>query len=126
MGFLQWLHRDDVSGTKVLVSAIGSDFNHLLERDRAPYKQFYPSTTSCTFFRSPDLVDALKQRYDIVHVFTKVHPTGALGDDSANTTGSDLIRACRLTDVKVLWVASENEPQDYITGFQTRERASTW
>jgi hypothetical protein len=119
MGFLDLFGRDKVVGTKVLVCAVGSDFDELADRDAAIYKFYYPATTVARFSGIQELIDSLRQGgYDIVHLFCDVGPAGHLPGSSIQ--GTDLIESCCSCNVKLLWLASSNSGDKYIEGFRAR------
>jgi hypothetical protein len=65
-----------------------------------------------------DLLGAIKNGYDIVHLFGPLAAGGLLTDASGETLlGTELIQKCCEGNVKLLWVANENKPDDYVRGF---------
>ena len=112
--------KDEVNGTKVLVCALDPKFAEFLRIDSVSYSRSYPGVTVREFSTMDELSEAIDQRYDIVHLFCDVSPNGMVSDRSGNTiTGTSLIERCCDSDVKLLWVANENKPEDYIKGFKT-------
>jgi hypothetical protein len=111
--------RDEVLGSKVLVCSLDPKFAEMLSTDAASYGRFYPTPTATTFASIEALLGAIGQGYDIVQLFCDVSPEGVMSDGSgAKITGTALIEKCCDSDVKLLWVASENKPEAYIKGFK--------
>ncbi len=110
--------RDDVQSTKVLVASLDSKFDELLKADIRTYSQSYPNTTTATLTKIDDFLVMIERGYDIVHLFSEVSPVGLITDGAGTTlTGTRLIEVCCDSDVKLLWVASENSADGYIKGF---------
>jgi len=119
MGLLERFRRDEVVGTRVLVCAVGSGFDGLLKRDADAYKNHYSVTTAATFAGIDELLRAIREgQYDVVHLLCRVDSSGQI--DGSGTRGTELIEDCCASGVKLLWVASENEPDAYIKGFYAR------
>ena len=116
MGILDLFRRDDITGSKVLVCSLDPKFDDWLRSDGQVYKRFYPSTTWTTFTSIQQLTGALDQKYDVVHVLCDVSPEGAI----AGVSGTQLIKKCCESNVKLLWVASNNLPEAYTKGFNAR------
>jgi hypothetical protein len=54
-----------------------------------------------------------------VHLFCDALPDGNITDSrGAKIAGTSLIQSCCNSDVKLLWVASENKREAYIRGFK--------
>ena len=54
-----------------------------------------------------------------MHLFCDVSPDGTITDNQgAKIAGTTLIQSCCNSDVKLLWVASENKAEGYIKGFK--------
>jgi hypothetical protein len=112
-------HTDEVTGTKVLLCSLGQKFAKLLHDDRISYSRFYSAVTATDFSTIKQLSQAFEKRYDIVHLFCDVSTSGTVVDGRGNTiTGTSLIEKCADSDVKLLWIANENEPEGYIKGFK--------
>lgn len=110
--------KSEVHGTKVLVCSLQPKFDELLKADSNIYSKFYSSTTAKAFTSIPELQGAIRG-HDIVHLFVDVSPTGLMTDGSGNELiGTELIERCCDSDVKLLWVASDNKPDGYIKGFK--------
>jgi hypothetical protein len=111
---------DEVLGTKVLVASLNSNFAELAACDYRCYFQFYPNTTQKVFETGEQLLNEVGNRYDIVHLFCDVTPDGSILDSSGHTISPlRLIQRCVDSDLKLLWIASENKPEGYIKGFKT-------
>jgi len=112
-------HTDEVTGTKVLLCTLGEKFAQLLRDDRISYSRFYRAVIATEFSTIKQLSQAIEQRYDIVHLFCDLSPSGMVVDGRGNTiTGTALIEKCSDSDVKLLWIANENNPEGYIKGFK--------
>jgi hypothetical protein len=123
MGFLDLFRKDEVIGSRVLVCSLDAGFRDLMDADRHAYSQFYASTETAVFDASDGLIAALAKRYDIVHLFCDVLPDGKLADSSDSIlTGTQLIQKCCESNVKLLWIASNNESDRYISGFNARAK----
>jgi hypothetical protein len=116
--FARSSQKSEVHGTKSLLCTLHPKFDELLKTDSKVYSEFYPSTTvmPCTGIR--ELLEAMKGS-DIVHLFADVSPTGVMADTKGNElVGTELIEKCCNSDVKLLWIASDNKPDGYIKGFK--------
>ena len=110
---------DQVRGTKVLACTLDPKFAELLRVDSVSYSRFYPAVTVKKFSTMENLAEAIKQGNDIVHVFCDVSRNGMIADSRGHTiAGTSLIEKCSNSDVKLLWVAAENNPEGYIKGFK--------
>jgi len=108
----------EVHGTKALVCGLYSKFDELIKADSSVYSQFYPSTTVTPTTGIRELLGTIRG-FDIVHLFADVSPTGIMADTKGNElVGTELIGKCCDSDVKLLWVASDNKPDGYIKGFK--------
>jgi hypothetical protein len=118
-GFFSKRQTDEVTGTKVLVCSLGQKFDKLLHDDRSSYARFYRAVTATDFSTIKQLSQAIEKKYDIVHLFCDVSPSGMVVDRRGNTiTGTSLIEECADSDLKLLWMANENKPEGYIKGFK--------
>jgi hypothetical protein len=113
-------HPQQVVGeSRVLVCALDSRFRESLDADSAVYLRHYRRTEAALFSGIGDLLRAIELGYDIIHLFSPLAPGGLLSDASAATLlGSDLIEKCCERDVKLLWIANDNKPDDYVKGFR--------
>lgn len=81
----------------------------------------YPSTTSKSFAGLDHLLNAIRNGYDVVHLFADVSAAGIIsGADGTNCLGTELIDSCCDAGVKLLWIASGNHPDGYIKGFRAK------
>lgn len=110
--------KDEVVGAKVLVCALDSRFADLLRADTETYRRYYPATTATTFVNIDELMKAITQSYDVVHLLCEVSASGAI--EGSNIIGTELIERCCASNVKLLWVASSNAADGYIKGFKAR------
>jgi hypothetical protein len=111
--------QDEVVGAKILVAILDSKFAELAKADSVCYSQFYPIPAETVFENIPELLGAIGKGYDIVHLFCDVTSDGNITDSRGNeTAGAVLIQSCSGSDVKLLWLASENKPEGYIKGFK--------
>ena len=110
--------KSEIHGTKALVCGLHPKFDELIKGDSKVYSQFYPSTTVMLFTSTDELLGSIRG-YDIVHLFVDVSPAGTMADTKGNElVGTELIEKCCDSDVKLLWVASDNKPDGYIKGFK--------
>ena len=122
MGLLDAFRKDEVVGTKVLVSALGAQHEELRKNDERIYKRFYPNTSSFVSTTVAEFQGVLKQgSYDIVHLLCEVDGQGAIADVAGSRlSGADLLQACVDSGVKVLWIASDNFADPYNAGFKPK------
>jgi len=86
------------------------------------YSQLYPAPTESVFESAQELVAAFGKGYDVVHVFCDVTPHGNITDVQGQETATRPMETCSDSDVKLLWLASENKPEGYIKGFKTAQK----
>jgi hypothetical protein len=60
----------------------------------------------------------VKRGSDIIHLSAMVAPGGWLSGGDSLVQGTDLIARCSEHQVKLLWIASENRSEHYISGFR--------
>ena len=109
----------DVMSAKILVASLGSKFSELIETDNSTYRHLNLSPTNAVFKSIDELFAAIAKRYDVVHLFCDVSHDGTLSDiEGKKTSGTTLIQKCFESGVKLLWLAANNEPEGYITGFK--------
>ena len=114
---------EEVEGTKVLVAVLNPKFAELAGADFRSYSQFYPATTQNTFENVDKLLSEIGKGYDVVHLFCDVMPDGNIADTGGQRIAAiHLINRCSESDVKLLWIASENKPEGYIKGFKVAGR----
>ena len=107
-----------VTESKVLVCSLDTRFRDSLEADSSVYSKYYRGVRTVFFSRMSDLLRAIESGYDIVHLFSPLSPTGLVADGQSTTlSGTDLIGKCCESEVKLLWIANENEARDYVKGF---------
>jgi hypothetical protein len=118
MSFLDLFRRrtQDVFYTRVLVCSLGDLPVDELDRDFSAYQRYLGSVTLQRFADASGLVNAFRDRYDIVHVLTPVTVDGRIGD--SEISGTELIQQAALNNTKLLWIASSNDPKGYIKGFK--------
>jgi hypothetical protein len=111
--------KDEVVGAKILVASLDPKFAELAKADSDRYSQFYRTPTVLVFESIQELLGTIDRGYDIVHLFCDVSPDGTISDGrGGKILGTAAIQSCCDADVKLLWVASENKAQGYITGFK--------
>jgi hypothetical protein len=124
MGIKNWFVKrrpDEVLGSKVLVCSLGAQFDELVQTDAEVYKRFYPSTVTAQFSTLGELTQAIGHRYDVVHIFCNVPPSGIIVDaEHRALTGTQIIEACCAANVKLLWVGNDNPPEGYIKNFKAQ------
>jgi hypothetical protein len=112
-------HKDEVIGTKAIVTSLGPKFAELAKADLGCYSQFYSAPDEITFENGQQLLSGIAKGHDIVHLFCDVSPEGNIIDSQGNASpGAALIQRCCDADVKLLWLASQNKPEAYIKGFK--------
>jgi uncharacterized protein YerC len=103
----------------VLVCSLDRKFAELAENDSSIYSNFYPSTTTKIFTDFEELLKTLDQKFDIVHLFCDVSPNGTIADSNGLTLAAiTLVQRCSDSNVKLLWLANDNKPDGYISGFK--------
>jgi hypothetical protein len=121
VGILDLFRKDEVVGAKVLVCALETRFDDLVKVDSEAYRRYYPAKDIAIFPSISGLMDAVGQRYDIVHLLCDVSPSCTIMDASGKEiTGTELIQRCCDENVKLLWIATDNSPERYIKGFGAR------
>jgi hypothetical protein len=118
--FSKHAREENVVGTKILVASLDPRFAELQKIDSTSYSRFYRAPTIAVFAGVQELLETIGKGYDIVHLFCDVSQHGTIiGSNGTTGTGASLIQSCCDSDVKLLWVASENKPDGYIKGFGT-------
>jgi hypothetical protein len=98
-------------------------FAEVANADCRCYSQFYPTPTESVFENAQELLAAIDKRYDVVHLFCDVTSHGNITDvQGRETAATSLIQSCSDSDVKLLWLASENKPEGYIKGFKAAQK----
>jgi len=121
MGLLDAFRKDEVTGTKVLVCALGSKFDDARKNDEKIYKRYYPGSTSASVTTLAEVRQAIGQRYDILHLFCDLDSQGSIADGAGvRVTGAELLQSCVDAGVKVLWMASDNVAGAYAAGFKAK------
>jgi len=116
--------QEEVLGTKVLVALLNPQFAELAGIDFRSYSKFYPATSQNVFESVEKLLGEIGNRYDVVHLFCDVMPDGNIIDSGGRAIApTQLIKRCSESDVKLLWIASENKPEGYIKGFNAAGRS---
>lgn len=111
--------QDEVVGAKILVTSLDPKFAELAKVDSNCYSQFYHTPTVLILKSIQELLATIEKRYDIVHLFCDVSTEGTIADGrGGKIAGTTVIQSCCDSDVKLLWVASENKPESYINGFK--------
>ena len=115
--------QEEVVGTKILVASLDPKFAEVANADCRCYSQFYPTPTESVFENAQELFAAIGKRYDVVHLFCDVTSQGNITDvQGRETAATSLIQSCCDSDVKLLWLASENKPEGYIKGFKAAQK----
>lgn len=121
MGLLDAFKKDEVVGTKVLVCALGGDFDGFPKKDEGTYRRFYPATTALSATTVAELKQAIGQKPDVVHLFCKLDAQGAITDPSGGRiSGAELLQACVDAGVKLFWLGSDNFADPYNAGFKPK------
>jgi hypothetical protein len=115
--------QEEVVGTKILVASLDPKFAEVAKADCRCYSQFYSSSADSVFESAQELFAAIGKRYDVVHLFCNVTSDGNISDaQGRETAATRLIQTCSDSDVKLLWLASENKPEGYIKGFKAGQK----
>lgn len=114
--------RRESNGASVLVCSLDPCPTVLLQGDAGAYSRYYKHVDILVFQRISALLRAIELRYDMVHLFCPLAPGGRLVDADSTLFGSDLIARCCESGVKLLWVANENNADDYVSGFRAAGR----
>ena len=105
---------------KVLVCSLDAKFAELLAADARIFEQFYPFTTVEVARSIPELLAMIQSGYDIVHLFGEVSEAGMMHDTVGHSiSGTSLVEKCCDSNVRLLWIASNNAAQAYIQGFKS-------
>src|SRR5580693_8909701 len=110
--------REEVLGSKVLVCGLGLHFQESVAADGEIYARYYRSVEMATFSEIQELMDAVRRSPDIIHLFCDVSLGGEIADhNGTSVVGTELLDRCCEFNVKLLWIASDNESERYIAGF---------
>lgn len=104
--------------TRVLVCTLGDSFRTMRDSDAAAYRRWYKCVDIAAFDTVSELLAATRLGNDIIHLSASLGPGGWLSASDARVLGTDLIAKCSEQQVKLLWIASENKPDDYVSGFR--------
>jgi hypothetical protein len=106
-----------------MVCGLGAEFAKFVTADSPIYKRFYSSTVATLFADADELIKALSRQYDIIHLFGNVSSTGLITGTNVNgIAGTELLQRCCESNVKLLWIASDNEADRYVKAFNARGR----
>src|ERR1700746_4038814 len=110
MAFLDLFRKrtQDIVNTKVLVCSLDTALEDELARDSDTYKQYFQNVTVQRFADASELVNSLFWEYDIVHILAMITPDGYMGQ--SKITGTGLIERSAIWGTKLLWIASDNDP----------------
>lgn len=104
------------NASRILVCDIGGGFVEPMEADAAVYRRIFSMTEVRSFLSPAELFATLRrERFDVVHVFCEVSPAGYIA--GGPTSGADLVQSCVDEDISLLWIASDNPAEGYISGF---------
>jgi len=117
MGLFDAFKKEEVVGTKVLVCCLDARFQPLLNSDSQQYRRLYPATSASVFSGVPALTQAIGQACDVVHFYGDVSPEGNI---SGGLSGTQLLDICCAANVKLLWIASDNQAENYAKAFDAR------
>jgi hypothetical protein len=122
MGIGNWFRKekDEVRGSRILVCGLGDKFQELMSTDARIYARHYASVSTAAYTTIPELEEALGQRYDVVHLFCDVPPSGTISAGGSTITGTDLIAMCCDVGIRLLWIANDNPAEGYIKNFNAR------
>jgi len=121
MGLFRLFKKDEVVGSRVLVCSLGNHFEESLKSDSHSYGRYYRDITVGSFSRIQQLSEAINRRYDIVHLLCDVSGEGEIRDAESNSlVADDLVEKCVRTNVKLLWLASDNGGKAYMDNFHLK------
>jgi hypothetical protein len=121
MGIFDAFRKEEVTGSKVLVCQLGTNFDEPLKSDLRVYKRFYPAASSATFTTVAELRGATGHAYDILHMFCDAGSSGVITDASGDCiTGTELLKGAAGSGVKLLWIGNDNPQEAYDAGFKTK------
>ena len=109
-----------VNGTRILVASLGREAEGGLEdKDAAVYSKFYPHVKVLKALDADVLVNTVARgNFDVVHLLCEVDANGRLvAEDDSRLKGSDLMEACRTSNVKILFIAQDNPVEHYSLAF---------
>jgi len=113
---------DEVVGTRVLVAGLDGKFSDQALGDRNSYAKFYAHSTQSFFQSIEQLVSAIKQGYDVVHLLCDVSTEGLISSQIGDRiSGTALIQTCFDSGTKLLWIASANDAAGYIKDFKPQK-----
>jgi hypothetical protein len=105
--------RQRILGTKVLVAVLGGDPNLAAqaETDASKYKVYYGSVELRKAMDAQKFLVLLStDQFDVVHLLGKFDKRAIFNDDTGfQLRLSDVKRACDYAQVKMLWLATEND-----------------
>jgi len=111
---------NEIAATKVLVCAVGREFAPQLETDAATYSRHYPNCVTMVCDSASEVLSKLSG-FDIVHLLCRVTEAGELDSAmGAAIPAVSLLETCVNENVKLLVVASGNNPEGYIAGFKAK------
>ncbi len=124
MAFRDWFRKpipEHIPDPKVLVCSVDSRFSETVIADHEVYRRFFPDSTAAVLDDISELLEFVRQGYDMVHLLCDVSAAGFIRDLRDQTiSGTELIDACLAANVKLLWIASDNPGDGYIHGFNTK------
>jgi len=109
----------DVFYTRVLVCSLSTASESELISDFDIYSRHFGSVKLERFTDADQLMRALTDKYDIVHILAPVSSDGHIA--GSQITGTELIEKSAGWGTKLLWLASSNEPQGYIHGWKVKD-----
>ena len=98
--------------------SLGAGPRAVLDADAATYKRWYKHVDIANVDTCTELMALVERGSDIIHLSATVALGGWLTGSDAPVQGTDLISMCSEHQVKLLWIASENSPEHYISGFR--------
>src|SRR5246127_1130524 len=114
MGLFDAFKKEEVVGTKILLCAVDARFQQFLTSDSQQYKRLYPATSANVLPGVSPLTQAIAQAYDVIHFYGDVAADGSI---TGGMTGTQLLDACCAANVKLLWIANDNKPENYAKAF---------
>ncbi len=117
---------ESVAVPRVLICSLGNQFEGQAMLDGEVYSSFYRGVKRITVDTVSETDRAIGEGFDVVHLFCRTRATGNIEDqDNAEIPGAQLIKICSEASVKLLWIASENPPENLVAAFKGAGRQLT-
>ena len=105
---------------KVLVCALDPKFREEAAADAKIYSSRYRDVLCKIISSLDDFNNELEKSFNVVHMFSDIDKAGIVA--GLEISGTALIGRCCDAGVMLLWMASDNNPDGYIAGFNPKGR----